>query len=375
MSCVQEVAAHEQNAADSSGPDTTGAEADSQPRGPEHLLSPAGFAVADEFSQLIAQRLNDWRGRFDFRTAEDEWVFSQYVIGSVRIDRCVRDEPIVRAYSALRAELSWDEDRRLDAEELAVRLSRRPALVVRRLKKTRQGCEWLLDRWRELATALEDGAEWTEQLRSLAFDLLSAPASARHRDPWPEGGSARELARREIEGLEGLKARVLDRLDALEREAARRGAPVHLPRPLARLFWYEATCVRRLSWARAILQPCRPAPPKQPEPSPQPSPESEPEPRVQPRDLADRTYTQPSGEDTTRPSPPVRPSPAPSATASAAESGAKATLTVPAPAQLPEPLPTAFVPIRVSDCVKPAPVPMSRKARRAARRKAAKGRS
>jgi hypothetical protein len=149
-------------------------------------MSSVQLFAADEYSQLIEQRLRDWRGNFTFKTAEDEWVFSQYVLSSVRLERCAAEEPVVRGYSALRAELCWDEDRRLAAEEMAARLARRPALIVRRLKKTRQGCEWLIERWRELSAVLEHGGgcDWNDAERSLVFDLLGAHAMARHCDPW-----------------------------------------------------------------------------------------------------------------------------------------------------------------------------------------------
>jgi hypothetical protein len=335
---------------------------------------------ADEYSQLIEQRLRDWRRNFVFKTAEDEWVFSQYVISSVRLERCAAEEPVMRGYSALRAELSWDEDRRLDAEEIAARLARRPALVVRRLMKTRQGCEWLIERWRELSAVLEHGGgrDWNDAERSLAFDLLGAHPTARHRDPWREGGSARELTRRQVELLEERKVKSLDRLDALEREAARRGAPIHLPRPLARLRWYEAYCTRRFLWAREILKGCLPEPPKQPEPTPGAEPDPDAEPRVHPSDLADGNDTRPSEQGSAEARPPVAPTPttapAPRSAEPVAVVAVPAASQSPPPSLAPAPTASAFVPIRISDCLKPNPAHMNHKMRRAARRKAARGR-
>jgi hypothetical protein len=368
MSCVQESAAGLSIAENSDRPETDEQAVESKPSPAECGHKGTRFAVVDEYSQILEFRLSAWRGRYALQTDEDEWIFRQYVASSIRIDRCLRDEPVVRAFAALRADLCWNEDRRLEAEELGARLARRPSLVGRRLTKTRQGCEWLLDRWRELSAVLDDGREWNELERSLAFDLLGTRASLRHRDPWPEGGSARELARRQVETLERLKADSLEALDEREREAARRGVPVELPRPLAKLFRYEAACVRRLSWAREQLRPSRPEPPKQPEPAPQPP---SPEPQASPSDLADRNDTREAGDATTASRPPVPPSPTPAPRAS--EPVAKAAVTVPAPA--PEPPSTVFVPIRMADAVRP---PMNHKMRRAARRraaKAAKGRS
>ena len=65
---------------------------------------------------------------------------------------------------ALRAELTWDDDRRREAEALGSQIGRRPGEVVEALRRTPQGCSWLMTRWAMLAHSA-DGLGWKQQTR------------------------------------------------------------------------------------------------------------------------------------------------------------------------------------------------------------------
>ena len=82
--------------------------------------------------------------------------------------------------AALRASVTWDDDRRLDAIKLASGLGKRPESVVAGLRESYHGCEWLANRWALLAHAADsqDGS-WTAEQASLAFDLLGTPVEFR----------------------------------------------------------------------------------------------------------------------------------------------------------------------------------------------------
>src|SRR6478735_8003736 len=95
-------------------------------------------------AHAVAQRSDAWRDSFRPKGVAQEWLFSQVVVSSLRIDRCQAEESNLRGYLARRAAVSWDDDRRLDAEALGEGLARRPARNRLRLGRTRQGCEWLI---------------------------------------------------------------------------------------------------------------------------------------------------------------------------------------------------------------------------------------
>ena len=207
--------------------------------------------TADEESQAVRRRMSEWRGSFQPSSAEDEWLFAQMVASSVRVDRCQRDESALRSHLADRASVCWDDDRRLAAEETAASLSKKPALTSRRLRRTRQGCEWLLDRWRSLGRVFDHAGSWTDAQTSLALDLLGTPLELRD---GPAPASPPDLVAREVARLERLKADALDALDADEQSAAEIGLEIEPGRPLALLRRFEAACLRRFQWARNRLR-------------------------------------------------------------------------------------------------------------------------
>ena len=84
----------------------------------------------------------------------------------------------VRAKFSIRAELTWDDDRRLEAEVLGGKISKKPAETVEALRRTPHGCEWLMGRWALLAYAADTQPDhaWTPEQTAHAFDLLGTPA-------------------------------------------------------------------------------------------------------------------------------------------------------------------------------------------------------
>ena len=105
------------------------------------------------------------------------WLVDHAAVCSLRIDRCERIERRTRNKICLRAEVTWDEDRKLDVEKLAARLPKQPAEIVNTLRRTPHGCDWLIARWALLADAADKDIDkkWTEEQAALAFDLLATP--------------------------------------------------------------------------------------------------------------------------------------------------------------------------------------------------------
>src|SRR5207302_2004053 len=111
--------------------------------------------MAEIDAEAVAQRSDAWRESYLPSTPQEEWLYSQVIVSSVRIDGCQRQESELRGHLAFRATVCWDDDRRLDAESVALALARKPALISRKLRQTLQGCDWLLDRWRSLGRVIE----------------------------------------------------------------------------------------------------------------------------------------------------------------------------------------------------------------------------
>jgi len=241
------------------------------------------FVLPEADAEAVEARKILWRETYRPSSDEHEWLFELVVVNSVRLDHCRRLETELRTQEARRARLFWDEDRRLDAEAAGTALARRPALTVRILRRSPQGCDWLAGRWVALGRAFDEAGSWTAAQRALALNLLGTPAELREAVSLEDPAG---LAAREVAHLERLRADALDELDDAEREAAEIGLDVAPSRALARLRRYEAACHRRYQWAHDRLtgrRPCgagaprlgpEPAapPPFDPPPPPAPAP-------------------------------------------------------------------------------------------------------
>src|SRR4051794_5723174 len=114
-----------------------------------NALSPAaipisgGLLVPDE-DPAITARCASWRPAFGPLDGEQEWLFKQMVVGSVRVERSQSRQARLKAYLALRATVCWEDDRRSEVEDRASRLRRSPSRTVAALRASRHGCDWLL---------------------------------------------------------------------------------------------------------------------------------------------------------------------------------------------------------------------------------------
>src|SRR4051794_28524285 len=136
------IAANRRNAARSTGPKTEEGKERSRANALKHGL--CASVVVPESVELIQQHASDWFNSLRPQNEYQCWLVDQIALISIRIDRCERIERRVRDRKAIRAELCWDDDRRLDAASLGSLLPKRPEEVVEELRRTPQGCEWLM---------------------------------------------------------------------------------------------------------------------------------------------------------------------------------------------------------------------------------------
>jgi len=295
MASLRQITANGRNAQKSTGPNTPEGKAAARANARKHGLAGDGTVLPDEEAAAIARRMESWRQDYVLVTDEDHWAFEQLVVSTVRIDQCQAQDNELRTRLAHRAAVRWDVDRRLAAEELGARLSRKPAAVSLRLKQSKHGCTWLMEQWHVLGEALETQGQWTEAQQSLVADLLGFPPELRAQTEAGNVSEDRLLVAEELERLERGRAEGLDDLDEFERLAAERGMPVDTPSEVLLLHRYEAAWTRRYHWARqqlrgkerrergpsavgerpgaeAVVQTQRMSPAPEPEPIPAPAP-------------------------------------------------------------------------------------------------------
>jgi hypothetical protein len=236
--------------------------------------SPRSAALVDGLcaSVIVAEdaKLVQKRSREYFQTLRPQnhfhcWIVTQVALISIRIDRDERIERRVRDKIAIKAEVLWESDRKLEAIRLGTKLGLQPEEVVELLQRTPQGCEWLMGRWAMLAHSADvQEGQWTPQQTELAFDLLGTPSLFRQGQ---KPGAALDIqgrvivgsddpasvARREIAELEGRRD-LVEGLDRANRSLAEADLGDDADAELKRLRRHEAMLHSRLRWCMKQLR-------------------------------------------------------------------------------------------------------------------------
>jgi hypothetical protein len=260
-----QVLANRQNARQSTGPKTAEGKAVSRGNGRTHGLAGGGVALEPDEAAEVARRTIEWAAVFRPVNRVEAFHVAQYALEGVRAERCQAEERVLRQRLALRAadRESWDEDRRLEAEEIGARLARDPARVVRRLRQTPQGCDWLISRWDGLARVLAPGRPWDDAQRGLALDLLGVPATLRGGPTAADPGDGpiefapqAALAAGQAAELRRLRDAVLRPRDDDDRAIAMQGidpGDAAASRALRLVRRYESACQRRMARSLQLL--------------------------------------------------------------------------------------------------------------------------
>jgi hypothetical protein len=263
MTTLRQIEANRRNSTLSTGPKSTEGKEASRANSLKHGLTGAALVQAPDEAEAVAQRLEQWRDCFVPADEYDLWLIEQAAHFDVRVERCRTHDLALRILAAQRAETCWDEDRRLAAEELGERLARKPGATTGRLRRTRQGCDWMIARWEALAGVLRDGRDWSEAQRLLALDLLGTPAEFRdggtRLDPLGvEGADLRgirlSVAESELAALVRHRDGSLSGLDEAEQAAAALGLSADPDRTMLLMMRYEATASRGMLWVLRQLR-------------------------------------------------------------------------------------------------------------------------
>jgi hypothetical protein len=253
MTTQRQIDANRENARKSTGPTTEEGKIRSRRNAVKHGLAGKGIVLPDDSAEALETRLAEWRVGYAIHTPDDQWQFRHMVVNSLRVDQCQAAENALRIHEASRASTCWYADRVHEAEQIAAGLTKRPGQAVARLRRTRQGCEWLIQQWQDIDMVLASGLTLTEEQEALFVCLLGVrPEFHLECSPKPDGPN-REMAAREIAQLQKFRADGLDELDEMERAMAEIGHPATSSKALERLRRYEAACLREFYRARAEL--------------------------------------------------------------------------------------------------------------------------
>ncbi|CAN5814423.1 hypothetical protein BH23PLA1_BH23PLA1_29280 [soil metagenome] len=361
------------NAQKSTGPQTETGKQRARGNALKHGLAGSGVVLPTEEAEAVDRRLEEWSNSLPAPGAagpDGDWLARQFVLASLRIDRCQEQERARRIFEASQAMACWEENRSVEAEKLGAQLSRHPALIALQLRNNRQGCNWLLLRWRQLGNDLAEECPWEATQQNLLLDLLGSPMEFREADIQAllttPNEEIQEIIQAEIEALETLKAESLDDLDDTARAMAEAGLPAEESAELRRLRRYEATAWHQFRQSHARLRAGGLAPSDRPQaPLLAPATEPEPEPRHGQANAEAPAAIEVEPEPEREPIAATEPRPVLSeAFRQNGHSTASPWLSSSSPQQLPAPNGH-----RLSSAL-PAPLPSNRQARRAGKKRA-----
>ena len=260
MASDAQISANRENAQKSTGPTTLEGKAQSRLNATTHGLAGAYVAISSTSPERLALRIAQWSDGRAPQTERERWLVETIAIATIRIDLCHDEENALRETDSQRAAILWDEERRVDAEQLGAKLHRNPGLMVAKLKRNVQGCAWLRERWESLESLAETG-DWDASQRALALDMLAVPRELRehclHIPAGPDRAALTKLARREIDKIDATIEKGLELLDRREQECAVAGL-MFIASAGARLIRrYEAEAWKRFWWAERELKACR----------------------------------------------------------------------------------------------------------------------
>ena len=253
MTSLRQIEANQRNAKLSTGPRTEEGKRASRRNAVKHGLAGAGVVLPQAEAEAVANRNAEWNSSLRPWNVFEIFLAEQIVVASIQVERCQHEQRNVRAVQANRAAECWDDDRRLAAERLAEKLPKRPGVVSRELRRTKQGCALLIERWEALGQIFEDKGKWTEPQRNLALDLLGVLPELREGRTKLDANPAEVMAA-ELAMLKSRMETALDDLDIDEQAAAEMGLESAMSEDLRRFRRYESACHRRLQWALKELR-------------------------------------------------------------------------------------------------------------------------
>ena len=256
MATVRQTAANRMNSKKSTGPKTQRGKDIACRNSLKHGMAGAGVVLPDEVEDEVKRRSAEWISSMRPFDLAEVWLVESMLREVVRVEHIRKSEIAILSRRSIRGADSWDDDQRLAAERLAMRIADRPQVVVLELRKTTQGCDWLIERWEDLGAILEDKGTWDAEQSSKALDLLGVAPDLRtgrtKLDPPPGFERKQHLAGIVAERLGSLRRRqeqVLDRLDGTD-QASRMLAFDAVENPDVRRLWrYEAQCHARFRWS------------------------------------------------------------------------------------------------------------------------------
>jgi hypothetical protein len=288
MASQRQIDSNRRNSERSTGPRSESGRSRSRLNATKHGLASRLPEIEAGFSPEFEDRRAKWAAEQNPVGQADNFALDRAVAATFRIERCEREVDRICVVDRERAKLAWDEDRALEAANVAARLPRDPVVSSRKLQTSLAGVVLLINLWLGLVEILEDG-DWSESEESKALDLFGVDPelrSGKTRIDAPEGSDPihfrRELALDEVDRLEAVHDEAMVPLDELDQKHAMAGdAALHSKRA-ALLLRYERDAWKRFNKAmKELKDQAEVAPAPIPAPTPRPVARPAPSPPIE----------------------------------------------------------------------------------------------
>ncbi len=165
------ILANRANCLHSTGPKTPEGKEISRRNGLKHGMAGRGIVVREEDAVEVERRDEALRAEMDPKSLIGSILIRQMATLSVRMERGARQEMAAVATLARHAAEVFDEARVEQAEQVFAKIADDPGTAVRRLRKSPEGVDLLLDSWRKLRDRLAGpgNASWNgDQVKEAA---------------------------------------------------------------------------------------------------------------------------------------------------------------------------------------------------------------
>jgi hypothetical protein len=159
------LAANRENAKKSTGPRTQEGKERSRQNALKHGMT-AGVVIAEELREKAEERIKSWTASMRPQTEPEAWLVERAAVDAVRVDSAVRCER-ARMEARLRNDELYSRAEGMP-EAAAAKLGTSLLLAhpgdvpgyLLRLRSSRAGCEWLLERWHDMRRRHQSQGPW-----------------------------------------------------------------------------------------------------------------------------------------------------------------------------------------------------------------------
>src|SRR3954447_22089226 len=172
LSPEQRSAINRKNASASTGPKSERGKRAVSLNACKHGMCVRTVTLPHEDPEAVDRRLEQWAEACRPADAMELYLVEQAVRASLSLDRCRDQHTALLAKQVREAPHEWEKAKQDEVEGLRALLVDDPAAAVRELRRSAQGCRWVLGRWYELDAILVRDGRWCGPERDEATRLL-----------------------------------------------------------------------------------------------------------------------------------------------------------------------------------------------------------